>query len=514
MANTVTITIGARNNTDTGFARVRTAMRNLGRSLHENFGQAGRDSGMSFTDRLRNVMAQGFASIGQSGGGIGQSLGQSLSAAGSSPYVMAGIAGLVATIAPAIGTLIGGALVLGIGGGLAAIGIMAAAKAKVVQDAFGKMKDTVGKTLSEAAKPLEPVLVHVANSVGEFAKMAGPTLKAIFTDMAPVLQGFFDHLMTGFKMAAPALKPLVAAFNDLVTALGPVFQQVIVQIGAALGDLGKQFQQKDTIAAFTGMIGALFSLLPAGIKLITFLSGVFTQIWPTVQELGKAIGHLAVEVGPLFLLMVQGWVKYINLLYPAIAKVIEFIADLIEAIVSGASSAIDWVRNLRENIARIKGKVVELKQRGAQLIVEWAGKARDWINRIKGKTVAIAQRGAAAVVEWAGRARTWINNIKSKTVQIAQRGAQSVVSWVQNAIGRIRSTSAWTSDSASKAAFPSARRRPAPRAGRPRSRRPTASEPGDAVDWHHTKATSRASPIKHHAARRPPGHTLACLRKR
>ncbi|MEU1554307.1 hypothetical protein ABZ517_16510 [Streptomyces scabiei] len=439
MANTVTITIGARANTESGFARVRAAARNLGRSLHENFGQAGRDSGLSFTDRLRNVMSQGFASIGQSSSGIGQSLGQTLSSAGSSPYVAAGIASLVATIAPAIGTLIGGALVLGVGGGLAAIGIMAAAKAKVVQDAFGRMKDTVGKTLSEAAKPLEPVLVHVADSVGSFAKMAGPMLKSIFTDMAPVLQGFFDHLMSGFKLAAPALKPLVAAFNDLVTALGPVFQQVIVQIGQALGDLGKQFQQKDTIAAFTGMIGALFSLLPAGIKLITFLSHIFTEMWPAVSELGKAFLHLGVEVGPILLLVFEGYVKYLTLIYPLIAKVIEFIAQLVGAIVNGVSGAVEWIKNLRENIARIKGKVVELKQRGAQLIVEWAGKARDWINRMKGKTVALAQRGAAAVVEWAGRARDWINRIKSKTVQIAQRGAQSVVSWVSNAIGRIRS---------------------------------------------------------------------------
>lgn len=439
MANTVTITIGARANTETGFARVRAAARNLGRSLHENFGEAGRSSGMSFTDRLRNVMSQGFASIGESTSGLGQSLGRSLSTAGSNPYVLAGIAGLVATLAPLIGTLIGGALVLGIGGGLAAIGIMAAAKAKVVQDAFGKMKDTVGKTLSEAAKPLEPVLVHVANSVSSFAKAAGPMLKSIFTDMAPVLQGFFDHLMAGFKAAAPALKPLVAAFNGLMTALGPVFEQLIVNIGEALGELGKQFQQKETIDAFVGVISALFALLPAGIKLITFLSKVFAQIWPAVKELGTAIGHLAVEVGPIFLLLIQGWVKYIQIMYPAIAKVIEFIADLIGAIVGGASKAIDWVKNLRENIARIKGKIVELKQRGAAAIVEWAGKARDWINRIKGKTVALAQRGAAAVVEWAGRARDWINRIKSKTVQIAQRGAQSVVSWVQNAIGRIRS---------------------------------------------------------------------------
>ena len=59
-------------------------------------------------------------------------------------------------------------------------------------------------------------------------------------------------------------------------------------------------------------------------------------------------------------------------------------------------------------------------------------------------------------------------------------------------------------------AFPSARRRRNLKAGRRRRRRlgpgagvgvvPRRRSSGDAVDWHHTEATSAASPIKHHAA--------------
>ena len=47
---------------------------------------------------------------------------------------------------------------------------------------------------------------------------------------------------------------------------------------------------------------------------------------------------------------------------------------------------------------------------------------------------------------------------------------------------------------------PMRRRRGSLRPGWPRSRCRTASEPGAAVDWHHTKATTAASPIKHHDA--------------
>ncbi|MEU0411733.1 hypothetical protein ABZ307_28480 [Streptomyces griseorubiginosus] len=440
MSNTVTIVIGARSNAEAGFARVRRAASNLGRSLHENFGQAGRDSGLSFTDRLRNVMSQGFASLGQSSSGIGQSLGQSLSSAGSSPYVMAGIANMVATLAPMIGTLLGGAIVLGVGGGLAAIGIMAASKAKVVQDAFGRAKDQIGKSLSEAAKPLEPVLVHVADSVSKFVKMAGPSLKTIFTDMAPVLQKFFDTLMKGFTEAGPALKPLFEAFNMLVDALGPVFQQVIVEIAKALGDLGKQFQNKDTIEAFTGVISGLFAILPAGIQVITWLSKEFTKMWPSIKKLGEAFMHLAEEAGPPLVKLLEFVIEHMAEMWPHIAKVVDWVARFIGAIRDGAPDVIEKVKGIVEAIKGIKNsKTIKFLQNGAATVIEKAQAIIDWVRRIKNKTVKLAQSGASAVLGRVQDVIDRVRSIKNKTVKLAQSGASTVVSNVQRCISRIRS---------------------------------------------------------------------------
>jgi len=380
-------------------------------------------------------MGSAFASAGSS---ISQGLGQSLSSAGSNPYVLAGITGLVGVLAPMLATLMGGAIILGVGGALAGIGIMAAMKAKVVQNAFGKMKDTIGKTLTEAAKPLEPVLVHVAKTVGDFAKAAGPMLKSIFTDMAPALQSFFDAVMKGFKAFAPALKPMATAFNGLIKALGPVFTKLLGDLGAAMGDLGKQFQQKDTVDAFVGVISALFSLLPVGIKVITALSAVFAQLWPSFKQLGAALLELGKAVGPIFLVLLQGYVKYIQFMYPLLAKVISYIAQFLTLIISKAPAAVDQIKQIVLWIARIVGKTINFVQKGAQAVIDWAKGIINWVKNVKNKTVSFFQKGASTVIGWVTSAINWIRKFNSKTVSILQRGAGGVVSAVGGAINKIR----------------------------------------------------------------------------
>lgn len=436
--NTVTIVIGARANTDQGFDRVRTAARNLGQSLRENFGSAGRSSGMSFNDRLRNVMSQGFATIGESAQGIGPGLGKALSGAASNPYVLAGVTGLVGAIAPLIGTLVGGALVLGIGGALAGVGIMAAAKAKEVQDAFAKTKDTIGKTLSEAAKPLEPVLVHVAESVAKFAEDAGPMLKEIFTDMAPVLQKFFDTMMGGFEKAAPALVPLTDAFNGLMDALGPVFADMIVELGESLGKLGEQFQKKETIEAFAGVVSVLISAIPTAVDVITKLAEVFSDLYPSLKEIGEQFMRLASVVGPLLMAVFAGYVKYLGFLYPLIAKVIGFIATFIETVVDGAPKVIDWIKDIVKWIGDIKGKTVALAQKGAKAVIDWVKGVINWVKKIKNRTVGLAQKGAQGVINWVKGIIDWVRKFVGKTVSLGVRGVSGAINTVQRLIDRIR----------------------------------------------------------------------------
>lgn len=441
--NTVTIVIGARVNTDTGFDRVRTAVRNLGRSINENFGESGRRSGLSFTDRLRNVLAQGFASVGQAGGELGQSLGKSISSAGSSPYVIAGVATLVGALAPIIGALLGGAIVLGVGGGLAAIGIMAASKAKAVQDAFGRTKETIGKTLSEAAKPLEPVLIHAADAVSQFAKDAGPMLKQIFTDMAPVLTRFFDTMMGAFRKAAPALQPLAKAFNMIMDALSPVIADTIVKIGEALGQLGKEFQKKEAIQGFVDLIAMMLATIPAAVQVIVFLTQTFEDLWPSIKQVIDAVMELGTAVGPILLTLFKGYMDYIGFILPLIADLISFFASLISAVVDGAPKVTGALKGIVNWVGNVKGKTITLAQRGASTVIGWAKGVIGWVGNVKGKVIALAQRGASTVIGWVKSVIDWVKRFVGKTVALGVRGVstaisavKSLINWIKNIVGK------------------------------------------------------------------------------
>jgi phage-related protein len=429
--NTVTIVIGARANTDQGFARVRTAVQNLGRSLNENFGAAGRSSSMSFMDRFRNVLSQGFASIGQSSSGLTQGLGNALSSAGSSPYIIAGVTTLVAAIAPVIGTLIGGAIILGVGGGLAGIGLMAAAKAKEVKDAFSKTKDQIKKTLSDAAEPLEPVLIKAANRVTKMIKKMGPELKDIFKDMAPNLSGFFDNVANGLERAAPYMKPVADGFNEIMKHLGPEVARSIEEIGKSLGELGERFKDPEIAGDFSKMIGEIIRLIPKAIDFIVLLIDMYKELKPTLDEAWEAFKKLADILGPVLGLAFKILIKYLEIVLPLWADFIGLISKGVDVGGEWLGKAVEKIKDFIDWVKKMKGKTVVFAERGMAFVKQKVQDAIDKIKGFKNKTISLAQRGASTVVNKVKDAIGWIKRFVGKTVNIG-------VSGVTGAIGRVR----------------------------------------------------------------------------
>jgi phage-related protein len=460
MPNTVTILINARNRAEAGFASVRQTFANLGSnirthltssfnhvrsafsSLGEHFrtiggrmrstfsriggdlrsglsrgfsavGRLGSRVGSTIMTGVRSAITAGMQGIGSAFSSIGESLGRVLSVAGSNPYVAAGIAALVAVLLPIIGTAIGGALVLGIGGALAGVGLMFAAKSKEAQDSFKKTGQVIHSVMSDAAKPLIPVITHAMGLVQKFVKEAGPALKGIFKDMAPHLEKFTDSLFKAFKALAPAMKPLTDAFGMLLDALGPAIVDIFQQISLALMTLGKEFQNKDTIANFVDIFKVLMSTIPIGISLITGLAMVMRGF--------RVATVMTIEKVKEFI----GWVKRI------VGKTVHFGQTGITAVINWVKSVISWVKNM-------KGKTVAFFQRGAGAVVSAVSGVISWVRRMAGKTISLAQRGASGVVGWISSIVSWVRRMAGKTISVGVRGAGAAISAVQGLINRIR----------------------------------------------------------------------------
>lgn len=324
---------------------------------------------------IPGMIGQTFSQTGQAlSGGIGNALKE----AGSNPYVAAGIAALVASIAPLLGTLIGGALVLAIGGALVGVGAIFAAKAKSVKKVWSSTFDDIKKGMADAAKPLEPVLKHAGQLVDGLFKKMKPFLDIFYKTVSPSIDKLFTSLAKSFANFGPILPTLADAFSQLITALTPTLATNISSIASALNGLFKEFAKKDTARAFSQVIGLILGSIPLAIRIIRGLTIVFTQQWNTLLY--------TIELIKKFI----GWVK------------------------------------------KISGKTVKFAQRGAQDVVNWAKNIYNWVKKLFSKTIRLGQTGASAVVNWVKSIYNWVRKLFSKTIHVGVSGAGAAVSAIRN----------------------------------------------------------------------------------
>lgn len=191
---------------------------------------------------------------------------------------------------PAIGAAAGTALTLAFGGGIAAIGIVAAAQAQQVKDAFSDLKDHVVEVLKDIAEPLEGTLVQVAADARSLFDELTPHLEQAFADMAPVLERFSGDLADAFS-GGSVIDSATGAFNALLDSLGPRLEDTFGRMGAALNDLFGTVEENPDI--FAGIITGLLDVVTGLIRFVDWLSRVY--VW--IQE--KIPGGLLTLLMPL-----------------------------------------------------------------------------------------------------------------------------------------------------------------------------------------------------------------------
>lgn len=362
---------------------------------------------------IPGMIGQTFSQTGQAlSGGIGNALKE----AGSNPYVAAGIAALVASIAPLLGTLLGGALVLALGGALVGVGAMFAAKAKSVKSAWSKTFSDIKKGMADAAKPLEPVLKHAAVLVDGLFKKMKPFLDMFYKTVSPSLDKLFSALADSFSKMGPILPTLADAFSSLITALTPELAQNIGSIAKSLNGLFKEFAKKETANAFASIIGILLGAIPLAIRILRGLTVAFMVQWDTIKQTIEWIKKLI------------GWIKKI-------------VGKTIHISQTGASAVINWVKSVISWIKKIYNKTVHLGQTGASAVINWVKSVINWIKRFVGKTVHLGQSGASAVINWVKSIISWIRRFVGKSVHLGVSGVSGAIGQVQRLIRNIRNIS-------------------------------------------------------------------------
>lgn len=260
-----------------------------------------KDRGRGIGSRLASTIGDGIKSAA---GSITSSLGSSLSSSlkdiipTMNPIVIAAVAGLATVLGPAIGALVSGSIVLGVGSGLVGLGAMAlfhvekinkewskAEQARVAESnkqaeklthQFQEMVRTIFGELKKAAQPLIPVLDAVREVLGNLAKSFEPVLEAGFKLVKGPLEGFIKNLGKGFEEFKPAIEPLMKAFGALLNEIGPQLPGIFKDISEAIVGVA------DTVNDNRDIIGAMFAgmlrAIPLVLKLISTLGSVFRDV--------------------------------------------------------------------------------------------------------------------------------------------------------------------------------------------------------------------------------------------
>lgn len=251
------------------------------RETRDSFGGFGRDG-----DRAMGMVRD----AGKETGGILSSIGSSLMS-----NWMTAIAVLVAGLAglPAIAVAVGGALTLALGGGIAALGIMAAAQNKKVKSAFGGLAGHVKKVMADISKPFQGTLIKLAGFMKRTFDSFAPLLRNAFKDMAPVLTVFFDQLFKAFEQLKPVIPTVTAAFISLIQAIGPRLPEIMKNIADAIVMIVNEVGQNPDL--FVAMIVGFSQLIQWGGTLIVKLM----QLYHWFSQQKDAIGFVKGALGML-----------------------------------------------------------------------------------------------------------------------------------------------------------------------------------------------------------------------
>lgn len=214
--------------------------------------------------------------IGQFGDASSGVLSGALKIVSSNAIVMAAVVAAALAALPAAAALAATGIVLGFGGGLAGIGIMAAAQSKKVQKAFGGLKDHVVKQVKEMAAPFEPFLLHVAEVGRRVFDVFAKPLQDAFAKLAPTLTVLADQLGTAFEALAPAIGPVTDAFTAILRQLGPKLPDLFRSIGDSVRHVAEVVA--DNAVEFAGFLDFLLRLVPIAITATAKLAAFFAAV--------------------------------------------------------------------------------------------------------------------------------------------------------------------------------------------------------------------------------------------
>lgn len=409
------------------------AGREWGDSFGESFDQATKEHLRRFDRDLdQNFVPRAAANMARAGARSGAEFGTSFMAVAKPLLITLLIAAL-----PALTTMVGAAISLGIGAGFVGLGAFLLREQPALIAAATTLRDTLSSVFKEAATPMLGPMVRALEILTAGAKELGPAFKEIFAGIAPGIPDLATGIVGMFREMMPGLKELAPVIGQLLSALGGILPDV----GKGLGDLFSSLAESGPamialVTEYGKEFGHLLSILGDVIK---FFADIFLWL-KDLRDMAQAGGWDTPW---------EAWATGLEKAWNWIKKVAGAIGDWFSGLLSDAEGvgtsigdtvkgwvdkAGDFIQGLLDRIQNLPGQIVDGLAKIPGLVGDLAMKAFDGLMYWSGYAVASVIRFFDTLPERLGilATRTW-NFVKERF----QWGVTTAIEIVRNLPGQI-----------------------------------------------------------------------------
>lgn len=266
---------------------------------------------------------------------VGDGVGGSLSSFFSGDLIsllvkaLAGTA-LVAALAPVIGAAITSAVLLGLGGGVLAAGVVAAFKDPRIAAAGTELKTNVSKLFTEFGKPFRVPLAETLEKLDKFIISLTPDFKHLADVFAPILGELGTGLVSLLQNATPGILKAAEAAAPLFETLAKHMPAIGDAIGKFFGILSRHSGDANLL------FGDLLSLIE---KLIVFVA----QLVDVLASAYSKIHNLVTNSIKLFNDLRHAWSTGIDVMKAGVLSLLGVALDVFGKILAAASDALSWI---------------------------------------------------------------------------------------------------------------------------------------------------------------------------
>ncbi len=225
-------------------------------------------------------------------------------------------------------------------------------KIQQVANAFGDMKEEVGKLALSVKSKFAAVInknIPTIQKIGEslmgaistFADAAMPVIDKVLSNVGPKMESVFSNLSKLAKQLAPVLSVVFKGFGERAKATKSVIEKLVQGFAPLLPKL-----TEFGTSVFAAMQKLTASVMPVIDTVITSVQAVLPDILPVLTTVITAVTDIISQAAPIISGLVEGIGSVISALAPVFNTIFGEIGAKVGSVIGFVSERMDFIKEV------------------------------------------------------------------------------------------------------------------------------------------------------------------------